>query len=93
MQFIEWVDHGYGIVSLTAERAIFEYWWQDKLTPGAPDILGQQMVAWAQQDTAQLVPRYQDQIDCVLAHGMTVAATTGTRSAEPAPLTATVLPR
>jgi alkaline phosphatase D len=93
VQFIEWVDHGYGIVSLTAERAIFEYWWQDKLTPGAPDILGQQMIAWASEDSAQLVPRYQDQLDGVLAHGMAVAATSGSRSAEPAPLTATVLPR
>jgi alkaline phosphatase D len=86
VQFIEWVDHGYGIVSLTAERAIFEWWWQDKLTPGAPDVLGQQMVAWAQTDTAQLIPRFQDQIDAVTAHGMAVSATQGSRTAEPAPL-------
>lgn len=70
MQFVEWVDHGYGIVSLTAERAIFEWWWQDKLTPGSPDGLGYQMVSWAQQDTSALPPRFQDQIDSVVAHGM-----------------------
>lgn len=86
VQFIEWVDHGYGIVSLTAERAIFEWWWQDKLTPGSPDVLGNQMVAWAEQDTAKLPARFPDQIDTVTAHGMLVAATTGRRTALPAPL-------
>jgi alkaline phosphatase D len=91
VQFIEWVDHGYGIVSLTSERAIFEWWWQDKLTPGAPDVLGQQMIAWAQTDTAQLIPRLQDQIDAVTAHGMAVSATHGSRTAEPAPLDSELL--
>lgn len=85
-QFLEWVDHGYGIVHLTAESAIFEYWWQDKLTPGSPDVLGQQMIAFANDDTAALpAPRYRDQIDAVTAHGMTVAETQGTRIADPAP--------
>ena len=86
VQFVEWVDHGYGIVSLTSERAVFEWWWQDKLTPDSPDVLGQQMVAWAETDTAQLIPRFQDQIDAVTAHGMAVSATQGSRVAEPAPL-------
>jgi len=94
VQFIEWVDHGYGIVDLTAERAIFEHWWQDKLTPDSPDVLGMQLVSWAQDEaTALPAPRYRDQVDPVLLHGMVMAATTGTRTAEPAPLTETVLPR
>ena len=45
IQFKEWVDHGYGIVHLTADNALFEYWWQDKLTADSPDVLGFQMVA------------------------------------------------
>jgi hypothetical protein len=51
-QFVEWVDHGYGIVHLTGESATFEYWWQDKLTPDAPDVLGNQMIAFATDDTS-----------------------------------------
>jgi len=94
VQFIEWVDHGYGIVDLRPERAIFEYWWQDKLTRDSPDVLGMQMVSWAADSaTAVPMPRYRDQLDVVLAHGMAVAATAGTRVSEPAPLTETVLPR
>ncbi|MFP5305991.1 MAG: alkaline phosphatase D family protein, partial [Gammaproteobacteria bacterium] len=86
VQFVEWVDHGFGIVSLTAERAIFEYWWQDKLTPESPDVLGYQMVSWAQEDSSAVPPRFPDQIDSVTTHGMSVSATQGSRSAEPAPL-------
>ncbi len=94
VQFIEWVDHGYGIVDLRPERAIFEYWWQDKLTVDSPDVLGMQMVSWAADNaTAIPMPHYRDQLDYVLAHGMTVAATTGTRMSEPAPLTEMVMPR
>ncbi|MDP3856689.1 MAG: alkaline phosphatase D family protein [Stagnimonas sp.] len=94
VQFIEWVDHGYGIVDLSSERAIFEHWWQDKLTPDSPDVLGMQLVSWAQDEaTALPAPRYRDQVDAVLLHGMSMAATSGSRSAEPAPLTETVLPR
>ncbi len=85
IQFVEWVDHGYGIVSLTSERAIFEYWWQDKLTPGAPDVLGYQMVSWAQDNPALLTPKYRDQIDSVTAHGLAIAPTVGMRQSEPAP--------
>lgn len=85
-QFIEWVDHGYGIVHLTAERAVFEYWWQDKLTPGSPDVLGQQMISFANNDTSNaLLPKYQDQIDPVGHHGETLAATQGERTAAAAP--------
>ena len=83
-QFIEWVDHGYGIVSLNPERAIFEWWWQDKLTPGSPDVLGRQMIAWA-EDRPGIRPRYRNQIDNVTAHGLAIAATVGTRAAAPAP--------
>lgn len=91
VQFIEWVDHGYGIVSLNAERAIFEWWWQDKLTPGSPDVLGYQMVSWAQEDGGALPARFPDQIDSVTAHGMTISATIGTRVAAPAPLDPTLV--
>jgi len=84
-QFIEWVDHGYGIVHVAADRTVFEYWWQDKLTPGSPDVLGRQLVAWAEEDSARLLPRYQDQLDDVSLHGLPVAATAGTRIALPAP--------
>jgi alkaline phosphatase D len=49
------------------------------------------MVAWAQTDTAQLIPRFQDQIDAVNAHGMVVSATQGSRLAEPAPLDSDLL--
>ena len=92
-QFIEWVDHGYGIVDLTAERAIFEWWWQDKLTPDSPEVLGRQMVAWADESRNQPVARFPDQIDDVSAHGLPVAATSGSRSAEPAPTDQPLLPR
>ncbi|AXQ31571.1 alkaline phosphatase [Solimonas sp. K1W22B-7] len=84
-RFVEWVDHGYGIVSLNAERAIFEWWWQDKLTPDAPDVLGYQMVTFTQENATALPPRFQDQIDSVSAHGMSVAATVGERVSAAAP--------
>ncbi len=86
IQFLEWVDHGYGIVDLTRERAIFEYWWQDKLTPDSPDVLGMQMVTWASEDRAALpAPRYPNQIDPVALHGMDTEPTRGTRTSIPAP--------
>ena len=85
VQFVEWVDHGYGIVSLTAERAIFEYWWQDKLTPDSPGVLGMQMISFADAAPGLPIARYQDQIDPVTVHGMSVAPTSGTRTAAPAP--------
>lgn len=86
IQFLEWVDHGYGIVDLTRERAIFEYWWQDKLTPDSPDVLGMQMVTWATEDlTALPAPRYPNQIDPVELHGLETEPTRGTRTSRPAP--------
>lgn len=93
IQFMEWVDHGYGLVSLTAERAIFEFWWQDKLTPGSSDVLGMQMVSFAQDDSSQIPGRFQDQIDAVGLHGMAVEATQGSRRAEPAPAPPVLMPR
>lgn len=86
MQFLEWVDHGYGIVDLTQQRAIFEFWWQDKLTPDSPDVLGMQMVTWANDDPAALpTPRYANQIDPVALHGMEAEPTRGSRASRPAP--------
>lgn len=87
VQFIEWVDHGYGIVHLQTDLAKFECWWQDKLTPDAPGVLGQQLVAFAAEDSAPTTqpPRFQDQIDVVGLHGMAVEATNGSRSSAPAP--------
>ncbi|MBU6281886.1 alkaline phosphatase D family protein [bacterium] len=86
MQFLEWVEHGYGIVDLTPERAIFEYWWQDKLVPDSPDVLGLQAVTWAREDAgASPAPRYRDQVDPVALHGLATEATRGTRRSEPAP--------
>ena len=85
VQFIEWVDHGYGIVHIATDRAVFEWWWQDKYHPGTPDVLGYQMVTWAQPDATTVPNRFQDQIDSVAAHGLTVTPTVGTRTAAPAP--------
>jgi alkaline phosphatase D len=86
IQFLEWVDHGYGIVDLRPERAVFEFWWQDKTTPGSPDVLGMQMVTWAQDDpSATSGPRRRDQIDAVELHGMATEATSGDRASRPAP--------
>lgn len=84
-QFIEWVDHGYGIVHISADRAVFEYWWQDKLTPNSPDVLGRQMIAWSQEDSSGVVGKFQDQLDEVSMHGLDVAPTSGTRVSTPAP--------
>lgn len=87
VQFMEWVDHGYGLVHLTKDEAIFEFWWQDKLTPNSPDVLGFQMVSFATDDpTALPVPRFRNQIDNVVLHGRSVAATQGKRTALPAPM-------
>lgn len=86
IQFVEWVDHGYGIVHIESGRALFEHWWQDKLTQGSPDVLGQQMVAWAQDNALALpAPQYRDQIDAVSLHGMSVSASSGARTATAAP--------
>lgn len=85
VQFLEWADHGYGIVDLTHTRAIFEWWWQDKHRADAPDVLGHQMVTWAKDDASTTPRRWRDQIDAVWVHGLVVRATAGTRRSAPAP--------
>ena len=84
-QFMEWADHGYGIVHLTRDSAIFEFWWQDKFNPRARDVLGHQMIAWAREDRSTHPPRYRQQIDAVTLHGLPVEPTRGTRQSAPAP--------
>ena len=85
-QFVEWVNHGYGIIDLTHQRAVFEYWWQDKYVAGAPDVLDQQMVAWADDDTTVSPPRHRDQIDAVTLHGLPSAPTSGAQNLPAPPL-------
>ena len=84
VQFMEWSDHGYGIVHFDRQKAIFEFWWQDKYERNAPDILGHQMVSWADEDFEHPVPRYPNQIDSVTLHGLPVEATQGSRVSESA---------
>lgn len=92
-QFIEASEHGYGLIHLTAERALFECWWQDITDPAAVDVLGTQLVMHTADDpTRGLAGTYQDQIDVVSLYGMAVEASQGSRSAEPAP-EATLSPR
>lgn len=86
IQYQEWVDHGYGIVQLSADEAVFEFWWQDKLSPGSADVLGFQMVSFANEDAGALpAPRFRNQIDNVELHGRELAATRGRRDDPPAP--------
>lgn len=86
VQFMEWVEHGYGIVHLTEEKAIFECWWQNKTSENAPDVLGIQMVSFAKEDAMRLpVPRFRNQVDAVNLHGMAVEPTRSGRSAPLAP--------
>ncbi|MFC4602825.1 alkaline phosphatase D family protein [Rhodococcus kronopolitis] len=84
-QFVEWVDHGYGIIDLDRDRAVFEFWWQDKQTPRSPDVLGHQMVAFAEEDRAAVPPRFRDQIDAVELHGLPYGPTAGAPYGPPAP--------
>lgn len=69
-QFVEWVDHGYGIIDLDRDRAMFEFWWQDKHVPDSPDVLGGQFVAFAEEDRSAVPPRFRDQVDAVELHGL-----------------------
>lgn len=88
IQFMEWVEHGYGILHVEADRALCEFWWQDKFKPveESPDVLGFQMIAWHDTDETTIPARYPDQIDPVTAHGLTIEATSSTRTpATPAP--------
>lgn len=82
---MEWADHGYGIVHLTRESAIFEFWWQDKFNPRATDVLGHQMITWARDDRSTHPPRYRQQIDAVSLHGLPVEPTRGVRQSTQAP--------
>ncbi len=84
-QFVEWVDHGYGIIDLDRDRAVFEFWWQDKHVPGSPDVLGHQMVAFAEEDRSTVPPRFRDQIDAVELHGLPFGATAGVPHGPQAP--------
>ncbi|MFN4329869.1 MAG: alkaline phosphatase D family protein [Limnobacter sp.] len=94
VQFMEWVEHGYGVVVLTAEKAVFECWWQDKTRVDAPDVLGAQLVSFANDAPSALpVPRFANQIDTVQVHGMTVNPVRSPRTSVLAPSTASVLPR
>lgn len=87
VQYQEWVDHGYGLIHLNSEEAIFEFWWQDKTTPDSPDVLGYQMVSFAHDDSTALpAPHYRNQIDNVVLHGRTVEASSGSRNDLPAPM-------
>lgn len=85
VQYMEWADHGYGIIHYTRESATFEYWFQNKYAATGPDVLGHQMIAWAKEDLSKPVPRYPHQIDAVTLHGLPVEATKGSRTAAPAP--------
>jgi alkaline phosphatase D len=77
VQFIEWIEHGYGIAHLTPEEARLEYWWTP-LMPRTPQ----------QELGAQLrVPRT-DTTEQLRNHAIRVAdptPTTGARADRPAP--------
>ncbi|HEX4878236.1 MAG TPA: alkaline phosphatase D family protein [Limnobacter sp.] len=94
VQFMEWVEHGYGIVQLDKDKAIFECWWQNKLQENAPDVLGIQMVSFAASEPMRLpTPRFKNQVDAVTLHGMAVQASRSERTAALAPTPAQVLAR
>jgi alkaline phosphatase D len=91
VQFMEWVEHGYGIVHLDKTKALFEFWWQDRRLPASPDVLGAQMVSWAAADPAAApVPKLLNQIDDVGVFGLPVAPSQGSRTALPAPMVQTM---
>ena len=43
LRYMEWVEHGYGIVDLTPERALLELWWQPLEARSREDRLGAQL--------------------------------------------------
>jgi alkaline phosphatase D len=91
VQFMEWVEHGYGIVQLDKEKALFEFWWQDKRLPSAQsvDVLGYKMVSWSKSGgTANGVPKFANQIDDVTIFGLPVEKSVGSRTALQAPAVA-----
>lgn len=94
VQFMEWVEHGYGIVQLDSDKALFECWWQDKTLDNAPDVLGMQLVSFSKDDANRLpVPRFRNQIDPVSVHGMGVSPSSSPRKAALAPAALQVLAR
>jgi alkaline phosphatase D len=94
VQFMEWVEHGYGIVQLDADKALFECWWQNKTVENAPDVLGMQLVSFANDEATRLpTPRFRNQIDPVTLHGMAVSPSSSPRKAALAPAAQKVLAR
>ncbi|HEX4842408.1 MAG TPA: alkaline phosphatase D family protein [Limnobacter sp.] len=94
VQFMEWVEHGYGIVQLEQDKAIFECWWQNKLQENAPDVLGVQMVSFSSDEPMRLpTPRFKNQVDAVVLHSMPVAPSRSDRVAPLAPMPTQVLAR
>lgn len=94
VQFMEWVEHGYGIVQLDSDKALFECWWQNKNLDNAPDVLGMQLVSFARDEASRLpTPRFRNQIDPVSLHGMAVSPSTSPRKAALAPAAQKVLAR
>ncbi|MCQ8896145.1 hypothetical protein NQT62_06800 [Limnobacter humi] len=91
---MEWVEHGYGIVQLDADKAVFECWWQNKLEDNSPDVLGAQLVSFSANASTQFpVPRFKNQIDTVGVHGLGVMPTQSPRRAALAPMAAVLKPR
>lgn len=74
-QYLDWVDHGYGILDVTRKRVVAEFWWQDKRTPDSAEVLGQQLVVWGEEDASADPPRFPHQIDPVSHHGFAVSPT------------------
>ncbi|BET26245.1 alkaline phosphatase D [Limnobacter thiooxidans] len=94
VQFMEWVEHGYGIVQLQEDKAIFECWWQNKVQDNAPDVLGIQMVSFSTDEPTRLpTARFRNQVDAVALHGMSVSPSSSARKAPLAPMPAQILPR
>lgn len=71
VRYMDWVEHGYGIVHLTAEEAVLEYWWQDILNRTGEERLGH----------AMRVPRGSDHA----VESPEALPTRGARAARPAP--------
>ena len=94
VQFMEWVEHGYGIVQLQEDKAIFECWWQNKVQDNAPDVLGIQMVSFSTDEPTRLpTARFRNQVDAVALHGMSVSPSSSARKAPLAPMSAQILSR
>lgn len=71
LRYIQWRDHGYGIVHLTQKEAVLEYWWTPILAPSQSQTLGQQLrTARGANHLEPVVP---------------AEPTSGSRVAEPAP--------